>query len=206
MKVCTLRLSIAFLIISIVTLAFYSSFHEVSSDTVLLHKSSKTLKPLKNYKGPTISYTTLSITKTVNSQDIYVNEPFKVFVTITNFCDATAFNVTLTEKFFPDYLFNSTGPEKITFQRIVNGSTCYYSYELIPQKEGIYEILPTKVTFFDEEGISYTAESNDLTIEVEAKEPTDINYLEKWLIIGIFICILSCVILGTRLLLVRSEK
>ncbi|MFX1513351.1 MAG: BatD family protein [Promethearchaeota archaeon] len=201
-----MRLSIAFLIISIVTLAFYSPFHEVSSNRVILHKSSKTLKPLNNYKGSTISYTTLSITKTVSSQDIYVNQPFKIYVTITNFGDATAFNVTLTEKFFPDYLFNSTGPENITFQRIANGSTCYYSYELIPQKEGIYEILPTKVTFFDEEGFSYTAESNNLTIEVETKEPTHIDYQEKWLIIGIFICVLSFVILGTRLLLVRSDK
>ncbi|MFX0206695.1 MAG: hypothetical protein ACFFDT_11980, partial [Candidatus Hodarchaeota archaeon] len=123
-----MRRSIILLVVSIVILAIPSSCYAIYYDELTMDRNTWALNTIKTSDDSTNYRVALSMVKTVNPQDIYVNLPFLVLVTVKNFGNTTAFNLTLTEDFFPDYLFNVTGPEKLTLQEVANGSISYYSY------------------------------------------------------------------------------
>ncbi len=202
-QVCVLRRSINLLVVTIVILAFLSSSSAVSSYQQADDRPSRGVQTFKIFTESSNSRIALSVSKTVSSKDLYVNEPFNVFVRVKNFGNATAYNITLTDEFFPDYLFNTTGFEEVTVHQIINGSTFYYGYELIPLKAGIYNIPATQMMYYDDGGNSYTAESNDVGIEVKEIEPPSIDSQENWLIIGAFLGIFSILILSTRIFLMK---
>lgn len=74
-------------------------------------------------------------------------EPITIQINITNSGIVTAYNVTLKEQLYRDWVFETSGAENWTIPSLSQGEYYLFNYTIVPQILGTFKIEPTEVTF-----------------------------------------------------------
>ncbi|MHA1214597.1 MAG: BatD family protein [Candidatus Hodarchaeales archaeon] len=122
------------------------------------------------------SYPRLSIIKEVDKSTVILGESFVVTVTIHNFGNDTAYNVTYIDEINNPWIFEVFGLTKLAYSQIEANETREFSYLIRTQAIGQYSLYPARCEYYtsDLNPIKFTAYSNQVDIEV-IEVPKDLS-------------------------------
>jgi len=115
-----------------------------------------------------VNYPSLFVTKVVDKTEITLGESFLVTITITNFGNKTAFNVTFVDDLTVEWVFNITGLTRITYSQIEAQQTRTFSYIVTAISKGNYKLHSAHVYYYTSniQPNEFLAISNALDIAV----------------------------------------
>lgn len=108
----------------------------------------------------------LYVLKEVEKSTVNVGDKFLVTITIHNYGNSTAYNVSFKDTFNPEWLFQSEGLSDITYPQIKANETREFAYTLTANKVGNYTLNFAEVTYYDSltSHDIYSAKSNQWQI------------------------------------------
>ncbi len=114
------------------------------------------------------NYPSLFVTKVVDKTEVTLGESFLVTITITNFGNKTAFNVTFIDDMPAEWVFNITGLTRISYSQIEPNQTRTFSYIVTAISKGNYQLHSARVYYYTSEvqPDEFLAISNNLDITV----------------------------------------
>jgi len=114
------------------------------------------------------NYPSLFVTKVVDKTEVTLGESFLVTITITNFGNKTAFNVTFIDDLTAEWVFNITGLTRISYSQIEPNQTHIFSYIVTAISKGNYQLHSARVYYYTSEvqPDEFLAISNVLDITV----------------------------------------
>lgn len=129
---------------------------------------------------------TLSIQKWVSNTDVLVNEKITVYVNITNYGRAYAFNLSIDEPIFSDWVISDLiGWDEYEWLQVGQGGSIFYQYTTTITLEGEFLIQETVIEYEDINGSRYKARSTSIALTVsEVERVAERATLdEKWVVI-----------------------
>ena len=128
----------------------------------------------------TTNYPSLFVTKVVDKTEVSLGESFLVTITINNFGNKTAYNVTFIDELTAEWVFNVSGLTRISYSQIEPNETRTFSYIVTALSIGDYKLHSANVYYQDSfvNPDEYMAITNaiDITV-VEPKEDLSLaNY------------------------------
>ncbi len=117
-------------------------------------------------------YPSLFVTKDVDNSEVTLNESFVVTITITNFGNSTAYNITFIDTLNSPWVFKTTGLTELTYSWIEPNQTRRFSYIVTALSVGEYELHSAKVYYriSDLVDTEFLAYSNSVYIVVNQLE------------------------------------
>lgn len=112
----------------------------------------------------------VTVFKSVSADLIEIGTEVQVTIVINNTGDSSLFSVQIDEPFLPEWSYETKDLVDYYFVEIPANTQRILSYKLTPKVEGIANIEPSIVTFYDKEVVDdtrelYTAYSNEISIE-----------------------------------------
>lgn len=158
-----------------------------------------------NITTTSIDFPKLFVIKSVEKSEVYLGDSFTVTITIKNYGNQTAYNVTFSEQLNNPWVFEVSGITKLSYNQIGENETKQFSYIIIAKSLGRYQLNAGKLDYYDSEvnPNKYIAYSNSPEIIVNA-EPEDFS-LENF---NAAISLLLILLIGNFLLIARliSQK
>jgi len=110
-------------------------------------------------------------TKTVVKSEVSIGETFVVTITIENYGNHTAYNVTIMDYIPNPWTFNVSGLTQLSYAQIGPNETRQFSYLLTAKSlsdDQPYRLLGAQIEYYDSElfPIKYTHYTNDVEITV----------------------------------------
>jgi uncharacterized repeat protein (TIGR01451 family) len=135
-------------------------------------------------------YPSLFVTKVVDKTEVTLGESFLVTITITNFGNKTAFNVTFVDDLTAEWVFKITGLTRISYSQIEPNQTRTFSYIVTAISKGNYQLHSARVYYYtsDVQPDEFLAISNALDIIVA--EPTEDFSLANYNTVVTFLLVL----------------
>jgi len=114
------------------------------------------------------NYPRLFVTKVVDSTEVTLGESFLVTITITNYGNNTAFNVTFVDDLTAEWVFNITGLTRVSYSQIEPNQTRTFSYIATAISKGNYQLHSAHIYYYTSEvqPNEFLAISNALDITV----------------------------------------
>ena len=146
------------------------------------------------------NYPSLFVTKVIDKTEVSLGESFVVTITINNFGNKTAFNVTFIDDTSVEWVFNITGLTKVTYSQIEPNQTRTLSYIVKAMSKGSYQLDSARVYYHtsDVQPNEFLAISNALDITVV--EPAEDFSLSNY---NISITFLILLVISNILLILR---
>ena len=115
-----------------------------------------------------VLYPALITTKLTDTTEVVVGEKVIVTVTIRNFGDSSAFNVSYTDRYSNPWVFNVTGVTTLSYTQIGPNETRTFGYALTAQSLGTFDVQPAVIEYYDSQIIptKFTAFTNSVRIAV----------------------------------------
>ena len=83
--------------------------------------------------------------------EVQINETFTLLVTIKNIGNAPAYNVTVNDTFFPEWVFELLTELILpSFWKIDNNTQVSFGFTFIAKKTGLYTFKPAKVVYWSQ--------------------------------------------------------
>lgn len=123
----------------------------------------------------------LGVVKNVESTTVKVNEPFIVYIEITNFGNDTAYDVTLTDE-YPSWTFEIIDKGATYWPQIQPNETVYtfFKIKITNYVTPIMDLGQAKVTYKDKDGNKYTVFSDNVKVVLLYYESTNIDVKSTW--------------------------
>ncbi|MBD3190913.1 MAG: hypothetical protein GF308_09730 [Candidatus Heimdallarchaeota archaeon] len=118
-------------------------------------------------------------------------EPITIQINITNSGIVTAYNITLKEQLYKDWVFETSGVENWSIPSLSQGEYYLFNYTIVPQILGTFKIEPTEVTFdyINQRTLlpetNSTAYSNILEVLVVTPPVKETKSRQWWIIVGL---------------------
>ncbi len=114
------------------------------------------------------TYPRLFATKTVEKTEVVLGESFVVTVTIRNFGNQTAYNVTFNDKINNPWVFEITGLTALSYSQIGVNETRQFSYLVTTKSLGTYYLFSAQVEYYTSvlNPSKFVTITNDITIIV----------------------------------------
>lgn len=161
---------------------------------------SRALTPTGTNISPKIStlYPALIATKLTDMTEVVVGETIIVTVTIRNFGNGTAFNVSYVDRSSNPWIFNVTGITPLSYAQIGPNETRVFDYSLTTRSLGSFDLQPAVIEYYDSEvnPIKLTTFSNSVEITViELPEDFSVANLNAALILLISLIFIDLILL-----------
>ena len=98
-----------------------------------------------------VGYPSLFVTKVVDKTEVTLGESFLVTITINNFGNSTAFNVTFIDDLTAEWVFNITGLTRISYSQIEPNQVRTFSYIVTAISKGDYQLHSAHVYYYTSE-------------------------------------------------------
>ena len=162
----------------------------IAISTVHIQTEAKSQKPL------------VGVVKKLDTYTVRVNEPFTIYIEITNFSNTTIYNVTLSEE-YPNWNFEILDRGAMFWPKILPNETAttFLKIKVKNYVTPIVDLGYAVVTYYDGNGIKYTAYSEDVKITLLYYESTNIDVKSVWRNISISLGIVLLAIVAPLLAL-----
>ena len=97
------------------------------------------------------NYPSLFVTKVVDKTEVTLGESFLVTITINNFGNNTAYNVTFIDDLTAEWVFNITGLTRISYSQIEPNQVRTFSYIATAISKGDYQLHSARVYYYTSE-------------------------------------------------------
>ncbi|MFX0014555.1 MAG: hypothetical protein ACFFB2_05345 [Promethearchaeota archaeon] len=137
------------------------------------------------------SYPRLFVTKYANKQEVAIGDSIVVTVTIKNFGNKTAHNVTFIDKLNQPWIFNISGLTQLSYGQIGINESRQFSYLVTTKSIGIYRLYAAQIEYYDSElnPSKFITISNELVITV-IEPPEDFSLANFNTVITLFIALI----------------
>ncbi len=114
------------------------------------------------------TYPRLFATKVVETTEVFLNETFVVTVTIGNFGNQTAYNVTFIDRINNPWVFEIIGLTTLSYSQIGVNETRQFSYLVTTKSLGTYNLFSAQVEYYTSElnPTKFVTITNDIEIIV----------------------------------------
>ena len=154
------------------------------------------------------NYPSLFVTKVVDKTEVTLGESFLVTITITNFGNKTAFNVTFIDDLTAEWVFNITGLTRISYSQIEPNQTRTFSYIVTAISKGNYQLHSARVYYYtsDVQPNEFLAISNAL--EIIVAEPLEDFSLTNYnsVVTFLFVLLVLNILLALRLITPKLNR
>ena len=164
------------------------------------------------------TYPRLFVTKKIEKAEIYIDteyisrivlgDTFVVSITINNFGNKTAYNVTFIDSPTSSLVFEIKGLTRILFLEITPNETQQFSYLVTAKAIGLYKLGQAQIDYYTSKinPIKYVAFSNSLTVSVN--KPAEDFSITNWNVALTLIIIINFgnIILITRLIAPKLDR
>ena len=135
---------------------------------IFTYQTSTNLASSSEITSINTNYPGLFVTKVVDKTEVTLGESFLVTITITNFGNKTAFNVTFIDDLTAEWVFKITGLTRISYSQIEPNQTRTFSYIVTAISKGNYQLHSARVYYYTSEvqPDEFLAISNNLDITV----------------------------------------
>lgn len=143
-------------------------------------------------------YPALIATKLTDTTEVVVGENITVIVTIRNFGNRTAYNVSYVDRFSNPWIFNVTGITTLSYAQIRPNGTRVFGYSLTAKSLGSFDLQPAVIEYYDSEVIptKFTAFTNSVKITViEPREDFSLANFNAALILLISLIFIDLILL-----------
>jgi uncharacterized repeat protein (TIGR01451 family) len=160
----------------------------------------------------------LFVTKKIEKAEIYIDteyisrivlgDTFVVSITINNFGNKTAYNVTFIDSPVSSLVFEIKGLTRILFLEITPNETQQFSYLVTAKAIGLYKLGQAQIDYYTSKinPIKYVAFSNSLTVSVN-KPAEDFSLTNRNVALTLIIIInFGNIILITRLIAPKLDR
>jgi len=143
-----------------------------------------------NIRSININYPRLLVTKVVDKSEIVLGNSFTVTITIYNFGNETAYNVTFIDQISNPWIFNISGLTQLSYGQINANDTRQFSYLVQVKLVGKYTLYSAKVEYYSSEIESSKFQSYSNEVDIEVIEPPADFSLSNYNVVITFLIIL----------------
>ena len=167
-------------------LAICITYVNLNSTEVL----SRQTDPNHSIRSTDTDYPRLFITKVVDRSEIVIGKTFTVTITIYNFGNETAYNVTFIDQITNPWIFNISGLTQLSYGQINPNETRQFSYLVQVNLVGKYTLYSARVEYYSSELETSKFQSYSNEVEIEVVEPPTDFSLSNYNVIITFLLIL----------------
>ena len=183
-------------------------FLSIVSLNLVFIASNQSISSIADVQEINITYPRLFVTKTTEKSEIVIGKSFVVTVTIKNFGNKTAYNVTFIDQLNQPWIFEISGLTLISYGQIGVNQTRQLSYLVTTKSLGIYHLFSAQIEYYDSNlnPTKFATISNEVEITV-IEPPEDFSLANFNVVVTFFIVLIILdTFLVTRLITPKLNK